>query len=239
MDKDVIYFERTTPLTPTSIKIVRGKRVLNNAKVNLIFWGSAWQKSKGLQRRRKEILRDAKNILGSSYMKELKQYGINEPATFNNDFVVTTSEPTSNFERVVLFNFVNDLASQQGISHPGKYLHFVIMPPGITNNKEGGNFHFFPRYRGNKKLYIACIFFGSRAEISSGFSHELVEMCTDPDGKGIRVRSSNEALEQDLEQKNEDEIADLCESVVGRPKIAGVDVEPYWSNVHLSCIIPK
>jgi hypothetical protein len=213
---------------------------LNSAKVNIIFWGSAWKGS--LKSKRQTIARDVKKILSSSYMRELEQYGIGEPASFNGTFIVDSSEPENGFTQQHLIDLITGMIDDDQIKSSdddgGPFLHVVMMPRGIFFSEGGppriNGFHFFEKIPGfQKKLYIACLHFASRFHMSSVFSHELIEACTDPEGTGIRIKFSPIPLNSDRE------IADICEDDTPQAKVNGVKVQSYWSQSHRSCVIPK
>src|SRR5207302_7942397 len=76
------------------------------------------------------------------------------------------------------------------------------------------------------RTHTAFIMFGSRATISSIFSHELVEAITDPEGDAIQVNPRNSS--------SWNEIADICSSTAS---LNGVTVQSYWSHQDQACII--
>jgi hypothetical protein len=114
-------------------------------------------------------------------------------------------------------------------------IHFVMMPPGVAfNNPPGsafGGIHTFTEYSlsifRSLPVPVAWVLFGTRGFISTLFSHELVEACTDPFGDGIQVNPSNPV--------NWNEIGDVCATV---QQISGVSVQSYWSQRDTACIIP-
>jgi hypothetical protein len=221
------------------IRVVDEGLFLNAAKVNIIFWGSAWKET--LKLRRQTVLRDAKKILSSPYMRELEQYGINRPASFNRTLIVDDSEPQDGFTLVSLTELIVGMIGDGRLQGPnddnGPFLHVVIMPRDIFFKKgkppQINGFHFFPPDpHSSKKLYIVCVHFAPRSRMSATFSHELIETCTDPERTGIKLASS-------LPLNGSDEIADICEDDTPMAKVNGVKVQSYWSRNHLSCIIPK
>jgi hypothetical protein len=69
---------------------------------------------------------------------------------------------------------------------------------------------------------------GTLGIVTIGFSHELVEACTDPDGNGIQINPRSSS--------NWNEIGDICESEIGI--VNGVQVQKYWSKSALACVVP-
>jgi hypothetical protein len=156
--------------------------------------------------------------------------------------MIDNSEPENGFTIDDVTRLISGMVDDRQLSNPddqdGPYLHFVIMPRSIEFTQGGPpqitGFHFSASYpRATKKLYIACLLFAPRFHISSSFSHELVEACTDPEGRGIKITSHNIPL------NGRDEISDICEDHTPQGKVNGVKVQSYWSQNHQSCIIPK
>jgi len=71
--------------------------------------------------------------------------------------------------------------------------------------------------------------FNTRGEMSSTFSHELVEIITDPDGDGIQLEPASST--------DWNEIGDVCNDNNGI--LNGVTVQSYWSAKDNACIIPQ
>jgi hypothetical protein len=115
-------------------------------------------------------------------------------------------------------------------------LHVVFMPPGTTAPPNLGGLHTYASYTDydfpfdfdiNDRSHMAWVAFGSRASISSLFSHELVEALTDPEGDGIQVNPTNPS--------NWNEIGDVCST---RGVVNGVTTQSYWSQQDQACVIP-
>src|SRR5205085_12136517 len=79
----------------------------------------------------------------------------------------------------------------------------------------------------NDRSHIAWVAFGSRAFISSVFSHEVVEALTDPEGDGVQVNPTNPS--------SWNEIGDVCRTT---GLVNGVTVQSYWSQTDSACVIP-
>jgi len=239
MSNDIKYCSNTLQFPKRTLHINRGKDVVSGAKVNLIFWGSKWH-LKSHQRVYQQFVADVKTILASSYLRELQQYGISMPARFNGQFLIDNSDPNDRYTEKDLTAFIAGMIGEGKLVSPDKddkYLHCVIMPKGIMSSNEVSNddgIHVFPPYSGStKKLYIICLPYAARNIISTNFSHELVEACTNPGGKGVTLTFDRANL------GDENEIADVCElaTPIGA-KINGVKVQSYWSDKAQSCVVP-
>jgi hypothetical protein len=169
-------------------------------------------------------------------MRELKEYGLDSKASFHKAVVVSNSEPRDEFRDHDVAKLIEGMIANGDLPDPdtedGPFLNCVIMPKGIESEHPGENgFHFSTKPPGfRRKLQMAYILFGSRNVISRVFSHELIEACTNPNERGIRIKSTQELIGN--------EISDICQDSVGKLR-NGVSVQSYWSQKEKSCIIPK
>lgn len=229
------FFKNNRFFGSQAIKVMNGGDVLNAAKVNLIFWGSFWTSSSSNPTHRM-VTNDVKKILSSSFMRELSEYGLDSKASFHKAVVVGNSEPHNGFRDHDVAELIERMIDNGDLPDPdtedGPFLNCVIMPKGIVSEHPAENgFHFSTKPEGfRRKLQIAYILFGTRHVISKVFSHELIEACTNPNERGIRIKSSEESIPN--------EIADICQDSVGRLQ-NGVSVQSYWSQKEKSCIIPR
>lgn len=216
-----------------------GGKKLRNARVNLIFWGDAWNNNPSPDLA--TIVNDAASILTGPYLTGLVQYGCN--GAFLGAVLQTTQgeNPPVNYTMDDVNNFVISVINGGGLPEPDEEvtdnLHMVFMPPG-TNPPPGlGGEHSYASYTDydfpfdldwEDKSHTAFVAFGSRNEMSAIFSHELAEALTDPEGDGIQINPRNDS--------SWNEISDVCQDCTGN--LNGVTVESYWSNNDQACIIP-
>jgi hypothetical protein len=228
-------FKRNRFFGSQDIEVVNGGDFLNGAKVNLIFWGAFWIDSSS-NPTHEMVTNDVKKILLSSFMREIREYGIDSKASFHKAVVVSNSEPRTEFRDHDVAQLIEGMIDNGDLPDPdtedGPFLNCVIMPKDIVSEHSGeSGFHFSSKPQGfRRKLQIAYILFGSRDFISNVFSHELIEACTNPNEKGIRIKSTQESIGN--------EIADICQDSFGKLR-NGVSVQSYWSQKEKSCIIPK
>lgn len=223
----------------TTITSGSGKR-LRNAVVNLIFWGDAWQASPGPNPSLSQVVSDCASILAGPYQVRVAQYGATA-ARLGTVFVsVPGFNPRTNFQTSDVAKLVTDAIEGGALPEPDEevtdVLHLVFMPPGTNPPPNLGGLHTYALYSDydfpfdldiNQRSHIAWVAFGSRAFISSVFSHELVEALTDPEGDGVQVDPTNAT--------NWNEIGDVCST---RGTVNGVTVQSYWSEQDHACVIP-
>jgi hypothetical protein len=213
---------------------------LSRPWVNFIFWGSAWAATPAPNPNLVQIANDAVSIMTGPYLSSLDQYRATTSARFAAAFMDTRSNPPNPFTTQNVLNYVTQLIDEGTLPQPYSYsggdpMHFVMMPPGAAFiNPPGfntGGLHTFLEYEvvlgRSLTVPVAWILFGSRVFISTVFSHELAEACTDPYGDGIQVNPSNPT--------NWNEIGDVCATP---QQLNGVAVQSYWSQRDTACIIP-
>jgi hypothetical protein len=171
------------------------------------------------------------------YLSALGQYSATTSARFAAAFLDTRTNPPNPFATQAVLDYVTRLIDEGTLPQPYKYsggdpIHFVMMPPGIAFITPGTTgLHTFTDYSvvsgRNLSVPVAWVLFGSQAFISSVFSHELAEACTDPYGDGVQINPTNPIIWN--------EIADVCATV---QQLNGVSVQSYWSQRDQACIIP-
>lgn len=217
-----------------------GGKKLRNAVVNLIFWGDAWNANPAPNPSLSQIVGDCASIMAGPYQLRVSQYGATS-AQMGGIFISTPgNNPPVNFTTNDVANLITNAIEGGALPEPDEetrdVLHCVFLPPGTNPPPNVGGLHTYASYSDfdfpfdidiNDRSHMAWVGFGSRAFISSVFSHELVEALTDPEGNGIQVNPTN--------PNNWNEIGDVC-STTGL--VNGVTVQSYWSQVDKACVIP-
>ena len=223
----------------TTVTAGSGKR-LRNTVVNLIFWGDAWQTNPAPNPSLSQVVSDAAAIMAGPYQLRVSQYGATA-AHLGTVFVsVPGNNPPTNYKTSDVATLITNSIEGGALPEPDEetsdVLHVVFMPPGTTAPPNLGGLHTYANYSDfdfpfdidiNDRSHFAWVAFGSRANISSVFSHELVESLTDPEGDGIQVNPTNSS--------NWNEIGDVCST---RGTVNGVTVQSYWSQSDQACVIP-
>ncbi len=117
-------------------------------------------------------------------------------------------------------------------------LYCVFLPVGVNFSQPNINsihsFIYHASYGIPLDVDLDKVFFawvmndGTLDSVTTIFSHELVETCSNPDGNGFQVTP--------LEPNSWNEIGDVCEGNTG--KLNGVTVQAYWSQFDGNCVIP-
>jgi len=224
----------------TTVKDLGGKK-LRNATVNLIFWGDAWTANPPPSPTLSEVVNDAASILSGTYQLRISQYGAT-PARLGGIFVsVPGNNPPTSYQTPDVQKLITDAIGGGALPEPDEetsdVLHCVFLPPGTNAPPNLGGLHTYANWSEfslipfdldiNDRSHMAWVAFGSRAFISSVFSHEVVEALTDPEGDGIQVNPTN--------GNAWNEIGDACRST---GLVNGVTVQSYWSQSDKACVIP-
>jgi hypothetical protein len=222
----------------TSIVDLNGK-ILNNVQVQLIFWGSTWAENASPSTN--AIFDAAQTILSGPYMSKLTQYRGIGSGTMLGELVVNPSDPPNPFSTDDVAQCVLSLIAAGTVPEPGidnQMLFCVFLPAGVNFNVPNINgihsFIYNARYSFpvnvdlDKVLFAWVMNDGTLDYITTIFSHELVEACTNPDGNGFQVTP--------VDPNNWNEIGDVCEG--NSATLDGVKVQAYWSQSDGSCIIP-
>jgi hypothetical protein len=208
-----------------------GGPVLGNVHLQLIFWGAAWAGSPTLSTA--NITNAVVDILAGSYTSALAQYrGIGQGSLLGTTSV-TTSNPPNPFSDSDVANLIATLISAGTVPAPhtdSQLLYCVIMPVGVNS---GGSFigehTYFTAADGSRAHFAWVTNNGTLDYLTSIFSHELVESCTDPEGSAILGVTGT------CSQGGWCEIGDVCEGVF--TFLGGVDVQKYWSQRDHACIV--
>jgi hypothetical protein len=227
-----------------------GGRVLGNGQVQLIFWGNDWNRVPVATPSSAHIISALQTILGSKYMSRLHYYRSTiGPGSFTGSQIVSgpldsggtqsPADPPSSFTNADVETLISNLVQTHKVPGPDEnsnVLYCVVLPRGIYST--GTDFdgeHFAGDIVGHTaKAPIAWLTNNGAAGkeldfVTSIFSHELVESCSDPEGNAIV------GLAGTCHQEGWCEIADVTEET-GR--IGGVLVQAYWSDHDRKAVIP-
>ena len=224
-----------------------GGSVLTDVPLRLIFWGREWGHT-APPVPSADIVADVERILAGPYLDAARQYGITNAYV---DRILTrdTEDPPNPFQDADAGNFIAGLIEDGTFPEPDDdyraALYVVFLPqnvglPGMeqalqlpTNTLGSHSFSTYvdrdlPLDFDNDRFYRAWVSNdGVRANISSSFSHELVEALTDPSGGTIQV--------QPRDKTHWNEIGDVCRSTW---VLNGVTVQSYWSKIDNACVVP-
>jgi len=209
-----------------------GGLVLTHVNVYLVYWGTAWAQNPTPSA--DNITRSVASILAGPYMSALAQYRNVGSGTLYGTMLVTTSEPPKTFSSDDVSNLLKDLINMEtvpGQNDVDQLLYCVIMPVGVSSDQSNviGE-HFSP---GEDILCAWVMNDGTLDSVTTIFSHELVEACTNPNGEGYQFDAPGQCSASPI---NWCEIGDICEGI--RDDVNGVIVQEYWSASDSACIAP-
>jgi hypothetical protein len=212
-----------------------GGATIPNVPVQLIFWGSVWTQP-GTTPSAGSFVGAVQNILAGPYMSALGQYGIGA-GHLRGALIVTSPQPPNPFTDDDVRNLVWDMIDQNIFPEPddsdGANLYVVVMPPFVnpSNTSNIGEHLYATDYDfpfDFDKAWCAWLTNdGTLDTLTTIFSHELVEACTDPEGNAWQINPTNSS--------SWNEIGDACQSAA---RLDGVMVQSYWSDRDRVCIIP-
>lgn len=226
-----------------------GGPVGSGLPVELLFWGDWWNSAEGVVRR---VLIETRTqaVLASDYFSELKQYGIERPH-WRGAKIVTKPGPPASFNSdddvQSVPDLIDDLIDDDVFPDPDdeKIAFVVFMPKGFTQSiKELGSHtkdynYTFPW---DKDWYwVAWVSsFGDTPgsdpeDVIGVFTHELVEMLSDPEADGWYADNPEKGEIGDAAVKGGDTLPQLPGQSAW---VNGAHVTAYWSNQYGATIIP-
>jgi len=222
----------------TSIVDLKGM-ILNHVRLQLIFWGSDWAGNASPSAN--TVFEAAQTILSGPYMSKLFQYREIGNGTMLGNLVIDPSNPPNPFSTNDVAQCILHLIAAGKVPKPEddqQILYSVFLPIGVNFNQPNTNgehsftyniSYSFPFNVDLDKIIFSWVMNdGTLDSLTAIFSHELVEACTDPDGKGFQVTP--------LDPNTWHEIGDVCES--NSDTLNGVKVQAYWSQSDGNCVIP-
>lgn len=209
-----------------------GGPVISIARVQLIFWGSAWGSNPAPTPSADAITNAAASILSGGYMAQLAQYRSIGFGFIAGRTIATNSNPPNNFTDTNVANFIQGLITAGTIPGPdidNQTFYCVVMPQGVSNQNSGfiGEHTYYTAANGTRVHFAWLTNNGTLSGVTSIFSHELAEACTDPEGSAILGTAGT------CSQGGWCEISDVCYS---NYVLNGVTVQQYWSQSAGGCI---
>jgi hypothetical protein len=209
--------------------------ILQNINVRLIFWGTAWSNINSLPTMG-DVTDAIQNMLVGPYMSLLIQYRNIRKGRLNGITIVPGAmlahNPPNPFTNADVEELITRLINAGVVPNPSnsQLFYCVVMPPnvGFSDPNVIGEHTYF--VRGNQNVHYAWITNnGTLNNVTTIFSHELVETCTDPEGSAILGNPGT------CQQGGWCEIGDVCSST---GNLNGVVVQSYWSQRDSICVIP-
>ncbi len=210
-----------------------GGAVIQFVRVQLIYWGSAWNSNPPPTPTSAQVTNAANRILTGGYMTGIAQYrGIGQGYLLGST-TVTASSPNQNFTDADVASLIKGLISAKTIpdlDRDNQTLYCVFVPKGI-NHVGGGSIgeHTYYTDASNRRVHFAWVMNnGTLDYITTILSHELVESCTDPEGTAVTGTAGTCGGGGGW-----CEIGDVCQGTDGQ--VNGVKVQSYWSQSDKAC----
>lgn len=211
-----------------------GGAVISIPRVQLIFWGSSWTDNPAPTPSAADITGSITELLSSGYMTGLQQYRNIGLGYLLGSVTVSTSSPPNNFADSDVSGLVSSLISGGTIPDldaTNQTLYMVIMPQGVNSASAGiiGE-HTYYNDSSNRRVHFGWVTNdGTLSGVTTIFSHELVESCTDPEGTAILGTPGT------CSGGGWCEIGDVCQGTDGT--VSGVSVQSYWSQKDSQCMV--
>jgi hypothetical protein len=218
--------------------IDKGGRVISDVRVQLIFWGAIWN---GNPKPSIDAITNAVSLIHTGpYMSALSQYRGIGPGSLRGKSVVASSNPPNPFQKEHVPQLLIDLLKKGELIGPDQepqIFYCIIMPPGVKYK--------FPKQIGdhsalinpaNSSLNVHYAWVtndGTLDYVTTVYSHEIVEACTDP--LGDPGFSAIQGVPGTCSQGGWCEIGDVC---VSKAVVNNVCVQSYYSEKDRKCIIP-
>jgi hypothetical protein len=202
--------------------------------VQLLFWGTAWQTAP-LAQVANTFVTQVKSILSGPYMSGLLPYGVRR-CPFGNARVIASNPPLlpNTFTDQTVQNLMQTLIDNGTFPEPdesgGRNLYFVIMPPNTqyqpppnSPNANGAHSSFSSGSGIDPdNVWLAWVGNNPLGLMTSTFTHELVEMCTDPEPPSSWwINGAKPGCT---------EIGDVC-NLLSTQLNGGATVQSYWSTL--------
>ena len=221
-----------------------GGRVIGNVDIQLVFWGKEWA-SATAPVASSAVQNAVQTILNSPYLSKLTQYGCTARGRVRGSTFVTDSDPPNPFNDASVQSFVVGLIDNETLPEPDEDwdLFVCVFMPSYAVYGPGGasgahsavvwnDYDLFDV--DNDRSHLAWIGnpggSGALDSMTTTFSHELVEACTDPE-----TTASPAWRQTPCAVPTQCEIGDVCTSVA---RVFGVQVQAYWSQADGACVIP-
>src|SRR5271165_5349557 len=218
-----------------------GGRLLTRVRVKPIFWGPQWLTLGHPPVPPAEVIWAIRTIMFSPYLDGLFQYGgVQRGSVESLGLATFDAGPPNGFSQADIESMLKGLLDDRIIPDPGtndQILAAVFTPPGIWSDESGViGFHNSMAYQGARLPYAWIGNDGTVEFISSVYSHELAEACTDPTNQGFIDDSGA------CHQSGACEIGDYCYGSApggGTEAHGGVWVQAYWSVADNRCVVPQ
>ncbi len=215
-----------------------GGPVLQHVQVFLVFWGSAWNANPDPSAQ--EVANAAVAILYGPYMSGSAQYGGIGGGKLIGWKIIPNPDPPSPFSDARVETFLVNQLNANALPQPSQdnqTLFAVIMPRLLLGSDTTEIGQHGSIFQNGFRVPYAWVMNNGLDFVTTVFSHELIESCTDPDLNRTVVQGGPGSACPNADGENGEncEICDVCSST---GLVVGVQVQSYWSAQDNGCIIP-
>lgn len=217
-----------------------GGKILQHVQVQLLFWGVAWtgEATPSVT----DITNAVERIMTGPYLSALSQYRNIGTGRLGGHVVISSSDPPNPFTDRDMAQLVRAQLRAGTVPEPDSdagLLYCVVLPPGVraADPRVIGEHSYFLYWDVDLPfdLDVGLVHYawvmndGTLDYVTTVFSHELVESCTDPEGTAVTGAPGS------CSGSGWCEIGDVC---ITSQSLDGVEVQSYWSQRDRACIIP-
>jgi hypothetical protein len=212
-----------------------GGAIITTARLVPLFWGEYWKTA--IAPSPGDIQQAITDILASPYLSEVKQYGFEGLSQDPGMIVISPGPPSPTYSGNDVKDMVWDLIDDDKFPEPdddgGRIVYMVFAPPGTNYNVDiaagaHGQADDFDLPFDLDTAWVGWCNFGTLDNIMEIFTHELVEILTDPEPtSGWTVNGMPDG---------ENEIVDMCFNQTGM--VSGYRVSAYYSDRLKACVVP-
>jgi hypothetical protein len=237
----VLYFYNMN--SPGATITNNGGPTVGVSPLQLIFWGGFWDLA--VNPSTGDIITAVQKIIASPYLSEMDQYGFGSLPFGGARTVYDPGVPYPTYSGDDAKNMVSDLIDTGIFPEPdednGRNVYMIFAPGGTKyNESDDGGAHSpdvirdFP-YIDVDYAWVGWVNYGSLDWITTGFTHELVEIISDPEF------GSNDAWRFNGQAHGNDEIGDICQMNGGNQigPVEGFAVSAYYSDRLKKCVVPS
>lgn len=209
-----------------------GGPFLRNARIVLIYWGSAWANA-GTNPSQANFTSALAGIISGPWGTQLAQYHGIGPMSLEQVDLNTSSDPNTSFTDPEVWSMIEARITNGNVPAPSSSvdrIYCVLMPTGHSS----GDTNFVGQHQANNHngITVYWAWVTNDGTLTGGnsipkvFTHEVAEACSDPNlSTGITLTSTEG-----------DEIGDVCNNTYST--INGAAEEAYWSEADNRCVLP-
>src|SRR5258708_17945711 len=242
-----------TPAAPRTDFIDQKGAVLRHARGQLIFWGAGWSPERNPSPSPTTIADAVTRLLAGPYMNFLAQYGVRR-ASLRGTSLMIDSDPKTGFQGSDVVKQLKQWLDDDRLPEPDSdspLVYSIIVPPGASTSDpslgENGTFGWDDFDLGDvdndPSNYLWVGFDGTLDFLIANFSHEIVEVTTNPRPGGGVIAGPGSPIGTAGGQGKcvgslaSCQIGDPCNAICDN--VQSVHTQAYWSIADGTCVVPQ